>query len=67
MVILTVFSALNNYTHTKKTTENVTLHDIGNILLVNLGYVPTSNVSVAKLVCYRQICWCKLKCMVKFH
>ena len=68
MVILTVFSALNNYTKKKKKKKkNLTLHDIGNILLVNLSYVPTSNVSVAKLVCYRQICWYKLKYMVKFH
>ena len=40
----TVFSALNNTKQKKnkkkkkkKTTENITLHDIGNILLVNLS------------------------------
>ena len=34
---------------------------------VILSYVPTSNVSLAKLVCYRKICWCELNYMVKFH
>ena len=32
-----------------------------------LSYVLTSNISLAKLVCYRKICWCKLEYMVKFH
>ena len=35
--------------------------------MVNLSYVLASNVSLAKLVCYRKICWCELNYMVTVH
>ena len=43
------------------------IHKRKELQLLYLNYIPTSNDSLAQLVCYRKMCWCKLKYMAKFH